>query len=123
MKNSMDLTAFTDHVDKLIAVAGAGGASWLSYRQGQKNAKTIELDNSQKINETYKELADYLKENMKEFQGEIKLLKDNHEECEKSKKELTDKVNELEKVMHNIIQTPIEKRKYTKGKGSANSNQ
>jgi uncharacterized protein HemX len=122
MKNSMDLTAFTDHVDKLIAVAGAGGASWLSYRQGQKNAKTIELDNSQKINETYKELADYLKENMKEFQGEIKLLKDNHEECEKSKKELTDKVNELEKVMHNIIQTPVAKRKYTKGKGSANSN-
>lgn len=115
MKNTMDLNAVYEHIDTLIAIAGGAGASYMSYHQGSKNAKTIELDNSQKVNETYRELAEYLKSNMKEFQGEIIELKRNHEKCEESKRVLTDKVNELERVMHDIINTPPETRKYTEG--------
>lgn len=110
----MDISAMTEHIDTLIAIAGGVGASYMSYHTGAKNAKTIELDNSQKVNDTYRELAEYLKSNMKEFQGEIVELKRNHEKCEESKQKLTDKVNELERVVHDIISTPVEKRKYTK---------
>lgn len=114
MQKTMDISAVTQHIDTLLAIAGGAGASYMSYQQGAKTAKTIELDNSQKINETYRELAEYLKSNMKELQSEIHELKSNHEDCEKSKRVLTDKVNELERVVHDIISTPPDKRKYTK---------
>ena len=119
MKHSMEVS---DYLNEIVIAGGGVVGALTAWKQGQKTAKTSHLDNVEKAIEIWENTATNLNSKLVGLETEMCTLKDNHEECEKSKKMLTDKVNELEKVMHNIIQTPVAKRKYTKGKGSANSN-
>tara|TARA_R110000822_G_scaffold158970_1_gene298477 strand:- start:3101 stop:3463 length:363 start_codon:yes stop_codon:yes gene_type:complete len=120
MKHSMEIG---DYLNEIVIAGGGVVGALTAWKQGQKTAKTSHLDNVEKAIDIWQKMATNLEGKLDGLESEIRTLKDNHEECEKSKKMLTDKVNEMERVMHNIIQTPVAKRKYTKGSGGANSDQ
>lgn len=115
------------NIDAMITAIGGAAASILAWKQGQKNAKSTEIDNVVKVIGIWEETANKLKDQVKEVQNEMVTLKKNHEDCEESKKKLEElvksldgKVCELTEAMHNVIQTPKPKRK---GYNSAKSAQ
>ena len=100
-----------EYIGELL-VAGTGILTTITaWKQGQKNAQTSELDNVAKAISIWQDTAESLNKKLDLVDNELSIMKSNHEECERSKRELSEKVRLLEETMHNIIDTPRDKRK------------
>jgi len=113
-----------EYISELVVAGGGVLATLTAWKQGQKTAKTSHLDNVEKAIEIWENTSTKLSSSLSTLEDEMKELRKNHEECEASKRELCEKVMILEQTMHNIIETPINKRKISVNKkGSASSDQ
>ena len=105
-----------DYISELVLAGGGVLATLTAWRQGQKTAKTSHLDNVEKAIDIWQNTSDRLNTSLNTLEDDMKDLRKNHEECEASKRELSEKVYMLEQTMHNIIETPVSKRKISVNK-------
>lgn len=120
-RNQMNVN---EYISELVLAGGGVLATLTAWKQGQKTAKTSHLDNVEKAIEIWQNTSDRLNTSLNTLEDDLKDLRKNHEECEASKRELSEKIYVLEQTMHNIIETPVTKRKISvKKKGSSSSEQ
>ena len=105
--------SINDYIGEIV-VAGSGLATTLlAWKQGQKTVKTSHLDNVDKAIKIWEDTSTKLKSSLDHLEVEMQELRKNHEECEATKRDLCEKVMVLEQTMHNLIETPLDKRKFS----------
>lgn len=87
----------SDYINEILVAGGGVAATVTAYIQGNKNAKSTELDNVAKAITIWQNTATDLSARLHVLDDEMKILKQNHEDCEESKKHLEAKVAELDK--------------------------
>jgi chromosome segregation ATPase len=105
-----------EYISELVLAGGGVLATLTAWKQGQKTAKTSHLDNVEKAIEIWENTSTKLSASLNSLEEDMKDLRKNHEECEASKRELSEKIYVLEQTMHNIIETPVTKRKISVNK-------
>lgn len=98
---------------EIAAIITAVGGLGTGLFSGLKIGRSQQVEEIKTLINQYKDANEFTKSelcDMKEMLTETRVM---HIECEKSKKVITDKVNELERVIHDIINTPPDKRKYS----------
>jgi uncharacterized protein HemX len=95
----------------IITAIGGLGTGWFG---GLKIGRSQQVEEVKALITQYKDANEFTKQEVMDVKGILSETRNMHHECEESKQKLTDKVNELERVVHDIISTPPDKRKYTK---------
>lgn len=99
MRTEMNIA---DYINEILMAGGGVAATITAYVQGNKNAKSTELDNVAKAITIWQDTATELKERLLDVDDKMIELKKNHEDCEHSKRKLEDKVEELDRKVCSI---------------------
>lgn len=95
----------------IITAIGGLGTGWFG---GLKIGRSQQVEEVKALITQYKDANEFTKNEILDVKTILTETRNMHHECEESKKEMTYKFNELERVVHDMINTPPDKRKYTK---------
>lgn len=111
MKTEMETSA-----PEIAAIITAVGGLATGVFGGIKFGRNQQVDEIKTLIAQYKEANDFTKQEILDVKGVLHETREMHKECEEGRNKLACRVDELEKAMHDIIDTPQDKRAYTKKK-------
>lgn len=111
MKTQMETNA-----PELAAIITAVGGLATGIFGGIKFGRNQQVEEIKTLIEQYKQANDFTKQEVIDVKGILEDTRKMHKDCEEGRDKLACRVDELERSMHDIIKTPEDKRKYTKGK-------
>ena len=107
-----------NYISELVIAGGGLIAAFTAYQKGQDNGKSFHMESLIKAVEIWQNTGEKISLNFEKLQEEMDVLRVKHYDCEKMSKEQDDKiqklvgrVDELKDALHNVIETPKDKRK------------